>query len=307
MDDENTGNATNAKKGGQDLAQAMNDIPNAEAVHKLFLGTNEIFKTFRCLAFLAEVLAIVIAMVAIFLPSSEWRIWNPAAAFVLALVSGVLRERAEFWKQHAQEFRRISLRSLVKQEDISNASAAMYQELVGLVAKTLVRMLPSTTLEQYYCAEMEPGVNRLRELYCHSAYFSYRLLSLFARAIWIAVGGVGFVCFAVLYKYLVVTPVSGSDSLFLVEIICGTILVFGFVQLWLAATRAANSSKTCFSIATNLVLTNQNTNRDSQISALAHSYDFERATGAHTPTIIYRLFRKVVANGWDEFRKGLDE
>jgi hypothetical protein len=269
--------------------------PLAEKVHARFRGSSELSKLMRLAALLVDVVAATFACLGIF--GTLKSPWVPLSLLVLAVVAALLRGLADAIRSFAQRCRRSSLRALCFDVDIDRVTESNTAVDAPLGTAWLANRTPPHSLAEYYEPTCPPGENRLRELYAHSAFYTWRLLRAYARiaAFWAAI--VFAVSFVVIYG-LATTTVTPASRDAVLEALCTVILVILCVRAFETATAAKASSNEARSIEEALL----KKPIGQQLVEIVDAYDIERAAGPDVPTTLYRVMRNRLQTQWHERR-----
>lgn len=160
--------------------------------------------------------------------------------------------------------------------------------------------LPAANLEEYYELESAPRGARIREMYAHSAFYSWRLLRQTGWAHLAAgtvVAGVG--ASIVFGLALPSSSVATADKV--LDIVCSLVFVTLAARAFERGVEALFQARGARAIADGL-LEIEDTGR---VQDLLTEYDIERGGGIAIPTPIYRLNRNRLQLEWRERRQGL--
>lgn len=276
-------------------------LPRAERVHRIFRGSTELVKWLRQVALFTEVIAALIAGWRIFVPDLSWSGW---ASFCLALIllSGVaLRIWAKSISSFAERCRRVAIRAYALGVDISTAVSISLIGDAPVLSERLSSKLPTQSLDDYYEGAAPEGVQRTRELYAHSAFYSWRLL----RACWRSylVGTLLFAAIGFFIIYLLAADthdptVRGR----ILDLVCSVVFVFLTAKAAVVTVDAKQSADECRRVFEGLV---SQSAADSP-NDLAIDYDIERASGIKIPTFLYKISRDSLQKEWHDIRSGLN-
>jgi hypothetical protein len=271
-----------------------------EHVHRLFRGSSEFVKRLLQLALVTEVIAAVVATCRALDPDLPWPGWASLALAGVVLLGVASRMWAKQARAFGERCRRVA------------SSAYAYGLTVPAVTRTslaaqspslslwLSERLPAQTLEDYFECTLAPGLPREREIYAHSAFYSWRLLDaawrwyLALSVVFFLVGG------GVIYSIAVSRPdptLAGR----LLDVICSVVFVVFMARAADAALEAFTSSGECKDVADQLALgSSLERQRD-----LVIEYNIERTCGPTIPTWIYMRMRDALQAEWMQRRAEL--
>jgi hypothetical protein len=277
-------------------------MKNTQEAHDTFRGSAEISKWIRAAAPLAELCAAALALHAIYLIDSTLAAWRPITAFLLLVTAASARAYGAKVERFAEECRRVSARAFAIGSDIPIGQCSAFRSDAPMFARYLAQRLPASTLESYYEPTCGVGPDRLREVYAHSAFFTWRLLR--TSAIVHGIGSLLLVLSTVLLMYALVTsdlprPVRlrALDALFSVALGVAALRLVG------ASIRCAFSARGTRLIADALI--GHPLPGGQLLDHLTRCYDFERMGAPQAPTILYKTMRARLSNDWNHRRGAL--
>lgn len=279
---------------------ASDSYPHAEAVHRIFRGSTEFVKLLRQGAVSLEVVAALIAAVRTIAPGLSWHPLASLGLAALVVVGLALRLWAKTVSAHAERCRRLAIKAYGRGEDLSVTLASELKSEAPAATEFFALRLPAQSLSEYYEVVSAPGRNRLRELYVHSSFYTWRLLKVCGRmyaAVSIALAAVGFL---VIYS-LASTPSVETVSERLLDLVCSLIFAFLTGKSVQAAFDAGCSSASSQKIYDALL----SAHRAQDIAELCAEYDVERASGVTIPTLIYLRYRDLMQREWHQIRGSL--
>lgn len=277
-------------------------MSDTQEVHDLFRGAGEVSKWLRVAALSGEIAAAGIALHAILLKGSDVAIARPLLAFGLALGTWALREYATHVDQFAERCRRISIRAYANGDSVSPGRCSTLRSAAPVGATALALRLPATALEDYYEPSMPVGEERLRELYAHSSFYTWRLLRATAWLYGIGAGAVFGIALVVLYQLAASDTPPLPRPLALEAIFSVLLAVLGLRGLSLMAACAFGASG-AKKVAEGLIADPLPTGP--RLLELADAYDFERMGAPSPPTILYKMNRDRLAEDWAHRRRAL--
>ena len=270
-------------------------LPNAEDVHQRFCKAREAAKRVRVVALAAEGGAVILALVR--LMGGTASVWVPLVILVFTLLDVVLRAYAEHLRLFGQHCRRLSLRAYARSTDIvGGALASTLLETPGGLG-VLARGGPCKNLEEYYQATATVGDDRIREVYAGSAFFSSRLLQLYAHFLLGILLAFGAVSAMTLYRFAVTETYARATREKMVDAMCSVVLVYVLVRILETMERAYRVAGRFREVLRSL----SREPRGPELTELGEEYDLERSSGFEAPTTIYLLFDKRLTRAWKEY------
>lgn len=283
-------------------AGSTSPASNVQSVHQLFRGSAEVTKIIRQFALCLELVAAMIAASSTMNDGALWGGWASLVILILMSASTVLR----IWSRSTQGFsercRRVSARAFALGEKVG---AAVFSSLVSdapLFAESTASKLPASSLIDYYEPTKPEGQARLREIWAHSAFYSWRLQR---RTGWALIGVgvlVAIVGAAVIYG-LAVQPREASISGRILDVVCSLVFVVLAAKALDSGAAGIAAGREARAVADGLLETSD----PGRLDELVAEYDIERASGPSVPTLIYRLSRDELQRQWHERRKALDD
>jgi hypothetical protein len=281
---------------------------DTQEVHDLFRGAAEVSKAARLVAFLFELVAVAIALEGIFSENSSIKAWRPLLAFGLTFASWLLREYASHASNFADQCRRAAMRAYATESVIARSRSSEFRSDAPLFAAKLAKLLPAKTLNDYYEPKFPPGEDRLRELYAHSAFYTWRILRVSASFYSLASAALFVTAVVVLYQLVIDGPLTDPDVSTVarhqvLEALFS--IVLGIVGLRGLAVSLASILGTIAmrKVADALIRTPLPAAAD--LDEWTESYDFERAGAPSPPTALYWLMRDKLAADWHHRRGAL--
>lgn len=272
--------------------------PLAEKVHKRFRGASELVKVTRGFALLIDAAAATLACLGIFdVYKSEW---VPLVLLFAAISSIACKSWASSVRGYAQRCRRLSLRAFCMNEDLDHVTESNTEVDAPWGYAWLAALVPSQSLTDYYEPTCPFGENRLRELYAHSAFYTWRLLRTQSK---IAIGWAVLVfvfSFIIIYGIATEPPAAASRNAVL-EALCTVVLVLLCVQAVEWSIESLSSAAEAREIEQSLLKKPVGKELDDVVD----SYEIERAAGSDVPTTLYRLMRSGLQKQWHERRKAI--
>lgn len=277
-------------------------MSTTQEVHVLFRGSAELAKYLRLGALGCELVAALIAIDELFLGFFGVILWRPVLALTLVAVAVFLREYSKEAERFAELCRSTSVRAFAKGAEVPFGQCSALRSDAPPFAAKLARRLVSTSLDNYYQPTVPPGTDRLRELYAHSAFYTWRLLRvtgwLYAALSLLVVGG------AILFLYRLA---AGEAMVAPRPVVLDTLLT---VVIGVLGIRASVFSIGCFrsagmarKVADALIEAPLPVERC--LEELTYRYDFERNGGPAPPTAIYIILRGVLERDWIHRRRAL--
>jgi hypothetical protein len=269
--------------------------PNAEKIHKLFRGSNEIVKTSKLVALSLDLCAGSLAVAGIFgtLKAS----WVPLFLLGLAVFSAIFRSLAAEVRSFAQKCRKTSLRAFSFGSDIDSTTTSDLAIDAPAFAELMAKIVPAQSLVDYYEPVSPEGETRFRELYAHSAFYTWRLLQVYSRIAFVWALIIFSISFGIIYNLAETSPqieIRGA----VIEGLCSVALVLLCVKAVEVAYAAHASSKETRQIEKSLLKGLVGVS----LAEAADEYDLALAAGLDVPTSLYRLMRNKLQQQWHERR-----
>ena len=271
----------------------MSALPRAENVHSIFRGSIEAVKYCRLMAFLLDTTAAGITIYG--LTTSSPPGWRPFAVLILALAGVSLRRFSDHGRSHAQWCRRKSIRALAFGRDIDPGTESTARSDALPFSQWLGGFLPAKNLVDYYEPTLPVGDARLRELYAHSAFYTWRLQRMYASVSWFFVFSLLCVTVAVFYGLVLDNPPPNVRDIVL-EALCSTLFILFGIRSFEAAIVSTCSANESRKIADALV--EKPLPDDQRLMDLADEYDHQRNGGIDAPTALYRAARDRLQREW---------
>jgi hypothetical protein len=275
-------------------------MTRTEKVHDYFRGASELSKYLDCVALLLDAGAAVAALLALF-SADKWH-WLPFTTLLLAVLGVVLRAYASEARGFAQQCRKISLRAFSMGHDVDVRTTSDLEVSSFALGNVIGGLLPAKGLDEYYEPTKPVGYERLRELCAHSAFYTWRIMNVYAVVL-VVLGAVAFgACWALLYWLAADATKPAGERITILEALCSVLFVIFTVRLlenawhaWCAASGAK--------VIENALLAEGNTTES--VVNLAHAYDIERAASLDPPTAIYLMMQDGLKTQWHSRRETL--
>lgn len=284
------------------LAQSNLQMSNTAKVHLWFRGASEVTKSLRRGSLLCELGAAGVSLWAILGKPPDSAAGLPLAILGIAFVGTFLRAYSGAANGFAQRCRRISLRAFCTGEEVDTLTVSILDDEAPPFVERLAAKLPAKSLEEYYEPTTAPGEARQRELYAHSAFYTWRLLRVQGWGIF-AFSLLALISCGVLIYHLAAEPTAQGDRKAILEAVCTVVLLVvtmkGFEASW-----DCYQTVTAVRAIENRLLEKP---KGGVLKDLIDSYDLERAAGPNPMTIIYTLWRNRLASKWTERRKNLTQ
>lgn len=274
--------------------------PCAETVHSSFQGAAELAKLLRKVALATEVAAASIAALRIFLPDMVWPGWASLALAMVVILGGAVQLWARSVISHADKCRRVSVRAYARGMDISQAKASSLVVDNPAFTSALASRLPTKSLDEYYESKCPAGPGRVREIYAHSAFYTWRLRRSAYRIYFSATLLFALIGFLAIYA-LAADPTGSDTSSRVLDMVCSVVFVFLVAKAARAAFETRQSYVECRRIADALLATAL----DSDPAELAAEYDIEMSSGITNSTLLYKWMRDSLQREWQELRPEL--
>jgi len=272
-----------------------------QEIHDLFRGSAELSKHVRFLALVVECIAAGIALHAILADGSAI-LFRPLAVVLFAAIALALRGYAGNVDRFSEECRRTSVRAFATGSRIpANLCAFLRSDAPSRVG-VLVKRLPAATLDEYYEPKAPPGESRLRELYAHSSFYTWRLLRAASR-VYAASAAVIFMATFVIVYWLAGTDSPTVPRGRVLDALCSVVLVV-FLLRAISSTFATCSAAEQARRASDALITSPLPSGESLVS-LIDRYDFARMGVPGPPTMLYRIKRKELGAEWEQRRLAL--
>lgn len=272
--------------------------PLAEKIHARFRGASELVKVTRGLALLIDAGAATLACLSIF--GVYKSAWVPLVLLFAAIASVACKSWASSVRGYAQRCRRLSLRAFCLDEDVDRVTESNTEVDAPWGYEWLAARVPAQSLTDYYEQTCPPGETRLRELYAHSAFYTWRLLRRHSK---IAIGWAVLIfvfSFIIIYGIATEPPAAATRNAVL-EALCTVVLVLLCVQAVERAIESLSSVGEAREIEERLLKKPVG----KELDEIVDSYDIERAAGPDVPTTLYRLMRNGLQKQWHERRKAI--
>ena len=273
-----------------------------EQLHRLFRGTAELTKRLRQIALLLEIVAAGVAAWGTLAGSTLWGGWASLVMLLLLVGGTALRIWSRSTHAYAERCRRVSARAWALGQTIGASVHSSILSDTPVFAERLAGKLPAGSMTDYYEPTRDVGRDRLRELYAHSSFYSWRLLR---RGGWIFMGvGVAIAIVGAVIVFglaLPSTTVSAADRI--LDVVCSLVFAVLLARSLDAAIAAFISAQATRAISRVLIEAPD----QERVEELIGHYDMERMSGPMIPTFVYRLSRDRLQAEWHERRKALDE
>lgn len=270
---------------------------STEAVHRMFRGAAELSKSLRSYALATEVVAALIAAWRAFNPQMEWSGWASFWLALLVVTGFALRVRAGYVYAFAEKCRRIASAAYACGRQVSSVVRTSLSADEPLLAKRYARRLPTQTLDDYYEPTTPTGNERLREIYAHSAFYSWRLQHVcFHMYFWVSVvlAGLGGIA---IYS-MATSPADVTTASRILDVVCSIVFAFLVVRAAAACLSAWCSSRECRTVADELA----GSITSDRLREVLVNYDIERSTGPSVPTAVYLRCREGLQSAWHSRR-----
>jgi len=274
--------------------------PLAENVHKKFRGASEVAKAARIGALVIDLAAASLACLGIF--GVYKSPWMPLALLFGAVLAVGCRSFASSVRSFAQRCRRASLRAFCFDDDVDIVTESNTTVDAPFASSWFATRVPAVNMEEYYEPVCPPGENRLRELYAHSAFYTWQMLRTHSKVVGVLAICVFVLSFCVIYG-LATDPPEPSTRNAVLEALCTIILVLLCVQAVERASEAASSAREARQIEESPLRKPMG----KELLEIADAYDIERAAGPDVPTTLYRIYRNGLQQQWHNRRKALVE
>ena len=277
--------------------QSEPNLANAEEIHCCFLAFNERGKRLRGFALVGDILAVALSIPGLVTLASR-----PILVLALAISGVLFRLRADRLAGNAQVWRRLSIRALAHGVDVDPATKSRTLADVPVSLRSGQRAARFKPLRTYYQPTLPPG-SRLREVYAHSAFYTYRLL---AMESWIAItfsiivlaGG-----FAYVYELALDTTTNTVTREHALDAICSTVLVVFALRALEVGVTARGFSADARVLCDELL--SPSAVQSEIASDAAREYDLLRTQIPEVPTWLYSLTNARLADAWDRRREAL--
>jgi hypothetical protein len=267
-------------------------VQNTERVHRLFQGASEWAKILVRSAAVAEIGGAIVAVVSI-LWANEPKPLVPLLILVLAVIAMALRTWSQVIKGYANKCRAMSRRAFAYDIDLSTRALSHAEDDAPFLCDRFARKLPTSTLEAYYEPTCVVGEPRLRELYAHSAFYTWSLLRIYALVAFIAgavIFSAAFFCVYLLASHMLTL----SDNQPVLEIVLTIAVAFFGIRSIEIGLNSHSCSKTVRDIEDQLATLPVG----DELLRLAERYDIETTYGPSAPTLIYKLQRNALQRDW---------
>lgn len=273
-----------------------------EQIHELFRGSAELSKIARAAALALDFAAAAIALIILFGPDRAVEKWQPFVGLLLLIGSQLLVGYADSSYRFAERCRRLSARAFGVGKEPQPSEVAKLESAAPAIARWIAARLPARGLQAYYAPQAPPGPSRLREIYAHSAYYTWRVLEWYARiqsslAAFLLLG-----TFAFMYWLIVEAP-PRETSLRILEALSSIILAVLGLQAFRAGQSAGASAREAKAVLDGL--TTSPAPSGDRLDAILDHYDFSRTGRVPVPTLWYKFLRRRLAREWPTWRQAL--
>jgi hypothetical protein len=273
-----------------------------QGVHDLFRGAAELSKCIHRVASIGELVGGGLAINALALSGSNSSGWQPLIAFMIVVATQCLRQYADGIKTYGERCRRTSLFAFATGARIPVPVASELKNDAPPGAIGHAERLPAQSMIMYYEPSTPPGEERMRELYAHSAYYSWRLLRSTSQVYLSISVIVLIVTLVVMYGLAMTTEPTVPrgkvlDALF--SVVLGIISV-RLIAMSLACARSATLSR---EVANKLI--EEPLPTDHRLREIVYEYDLDRLGAPAPPTVLYNVMRRSLQRHWDHRRTAL--
>lgn len=275
-------------------------LPRAEAVHFAFRGASEISKLLRGATHFLEIAAAAVALWSA--TDAELR-WTTYLAVILIAVASALRATIRRIEPYAQICRRLAIRAIASEHDVDPRTHSDIMNGLWPIARAIAVRLPAATIVQYYEPTRPKGLERLREVYAETSFWTGRLLERYSKVLWLilAVATVG--VFSTLYCLSVSSNHDQRTRDVVVVALCSVVIGQAIFRLIDAADSTGRDAKAALRVADRLLETPPPT--APRIAELAFEYDLALCCSAAPPTWIYKWMRGSLNTIWRDRRESL--
>lgn len=282
--------------------QRATRLERTRRVHRLFRGADEVAKYYRAIALFTEITAAVLAACGGLWPKYALDGWNPLVLLILLVLATALRIAARSAGAFAGRARRLSLEAFALGTDLNPLLASNLSSDAPVLSEWLAERLPAKTMEEYYRPTFRVGRERLRELYAHSAFYSWQLLRSFGKILFLATLASLALGAALLYWLaLDAETIDQRDQMLnIVMSIVFSVVILKLINATIDSYFSSSSAKT---VADGLLRVEASDAEHAD--DLIVSYNIGRSTGAAVPTWLYKMKRERLDNEWAERRQAL--
>lgn len=269
-----------------------------EKVHRRFRGSSEVAKFFKSTAFLIDCASGIFACLGIF---GEWTYsYLPLIIFLMAIFSSILRWYADKAKAFAQTCRKTALRSYSFGKNIDSLTENNLEIAEPFFTEFAADRLPAQTVMEYYETTQPVGELRMRELYAHSAFYTWRLLKSSSILVGIFSFLLFILCFSIIYRFAEGNFESSLKKAVL-EALCTIALVLIFIRSLEFSLKSKSSFQNAMEVESKLLMPISG----DELLSVVDTYEIERSSGADPSTIIYLFMRNRLQRQWIKRRKSI--
>lgn len=275
---------------------------STEELHRLCKGTYEICKSLGYLIFSLDILPGLYIALYVFGFAVEKSI-NPIVLLFLALTAMILKIILNRYRQKADSMRRISAYNYSFGLNTLPSVYTTFKREAPVFVNYFAKRVPTENLNEYYEPSFGPGPTRYREIYAHSAFFTWDLQKSYSNIL-IALFLI-LVTTAVSMFYINSTTNLPLQTRFLnASTICSVLIILFIFRCFEGLINAKNSADVSKMVSDKLL---KNDLKPDEINSIIMEYEFERATGELVPTFFYKLFRNSLKTDWDILKQEIKE
>ncbi len=273
-------------------------LPNAEDLHFAFRGAAEASKSITVGAQLLEFLAVLAAVCAIWGADGRWLAFIAFALLGAATLGRLVVRRL---RSYTHECRRTSIRALAIEADVDPLAHSEIMSSPWAFTVRLARRLPASSLVEYYTPLCPKGLQRLRELYAQSSFWTSRLLRLYGMLLWALVVICLIATIGGLYCLASTSAHAEHTREAVVIVLSSVVLGHSLIRLIDAADAATLVASRVTDIAQGLLADRVPSAK--RINELAHQYDIEVCCSLDVPKWVYLLRRQSLNAQWADRRR----
>lgn len=200
----------------------------------------------------------------------------------------------------SERCRRVSARGYAIGRELG---ASQHSELLAHAPPfTAAPKLPAATIDEYYEPTKPQGPPRLREIYAHSSFYSWRLLRREARLL-LVLGLVLAIVGGVVVYGLALSSSPDLPVARILDIVCTLVLTVLAAKALMAAAAAHIAARGAKTVADGLL----HTKNQELVEELIETYNVDRASGPSISTLNYKRARSALQAEWHQRREALDE
>lgn len=275
---------------------------NTEELHRLSKGTYEICKSISYLILALDIIPGLYIGIYVIGFKIDKAI-SPIILLFIAFLGMALKIVLNRHRQKADAMRRISAYNYAFGLVTPPSTFTTFKRESPPLVEFFSKNLPTTNLDQYYEPSFGPGPTRYREIYSHSAFFTWDLQKNYSNVLLLLF--ILLISSAVYFFYSNSTADLPIQTRFLnASTICSVLIILFIFRCFESLINAKNSADVSKEVSDKLL---DNDLNNDEINSIISEYEFERATGELVPTFFYKIFRNNLKKDWDIRKKEIKE